>query len=180
MPKVELSAFSLSSIDKAIQEIEKYQKRVETAGKRIVEQLANMGFEAVYTVLSNHVWSGETLDSLTVTIRGNKATISAESEALLFIEFGAGIHYAFENGGHPLADRLGFGPGTYPGQTHAYDPGGWWFPTDDPRLAVVYDKSGRGWAHSYGIPPYKPFYSTSVMLREVMLDVAKGAFAEND
>lgn len=177
MPKIRFSATSLLSINRAILELEKYKNDVKSFGDRIVQELAKRGYDAIYTVLANHVWSGETINSLRVEDAGNgKMVISAESKALLFLEFGAGIHYAFANGGHPLADQLGFGVGTHPGQKHAYDEKGWWFPTDDPSLAIVHDKNGQGWAHSYGTPPYRPFYDASVSLRMMVLDVAREVF----
>jgi hypothetical protein len=49
-----------------------------------------------------------------------------EDKDILFIEFGAGIHYNNGNA-HPQASELGYGVGTYPGQTQAINPGYWWY-----------------------------------------------------
>lgn len=52
---------------------------------------------------------------------------SADVSPLLMSEFGAGTIA----GKHPKAAELGMGTGTFPGQTHANDPNGWWYQTLD-------------------------------------------------
>lgn len=52
---------------------------------------------------------------------------SADVSPLLMSEFGAGTIA----GNHPKAAELGMGTGTFPGQTHANDPNGWWYQTID-------------------------------------------------
>lgn len=173
MPKTIKVRLSTRSIDAAIKELEEYEKKVKNAAEFIANGLSQIGYTVAVTVMSGHVWSGETIESLEVVhVEQGKYILRAASKALLFFEFGAGVRYG---GGHPLAGELGMGPGTYPGQTHADDPNGWWFPTDDPRLIVSVDKNGQGWAHSYGNPPYMPFYQADVAIRENILRLAKEA-----
>ena len=45
--------------------------------------------------------------------------------------------------------------------------------TDDANLAIRTDKNGQMWAHSYGNPPYKPFYTASQRMKADLLKVAK-------
>jgi hypothetical protein len=120
--------------------------------------------------MAEHVYSGETISSLQVYQESaNKFILQAGSVALLFFEFGAGaIGY-----GHPLAGEFGMGPGTYPQQTRAFDPNGWWFPTDDANLAVRTNKDGQMWGHSYGNEPHMPFYQASQQMRADLLKVAR-------
>lgn len=165
--------FSLSekSISDAIKQLDDYRKKVENLGKEIAYRLSQLGYDVVYSILSDHVFTGETLDSLKVEEKGEgKYFLIANSKAILFFEFGAGVRYG---NGHPIAKELGFGPGTYPGKGHWDDPNGWWYPTDDPRLIVKYDKNGQGYGHSYGNPPYMPFYTASKQMRENILSIAK-------
>lgn len=160
---MELSA---ASIDAAIEKLNQYKRKLENAGDEIARRLAQLGYQTAYLIMSEHIYSGETITSLTVDELGNgKYVLKANSEALLFFEFGAGVNGV----GHPL----GMGVGTYPGQKHAFDPNGWWFLTDDPNLAVRKSKDGKMWGHSYGNPPYMPFYLASREIRDELLNVAK-------
>lgn len=172
MTKIKMK-LNAASISKALLEVKAYQKKVEEAGDKIARDLAHMGYSVAYGVMSGHVFSGETIESLDVIEDGpGRYILTAASQALMFFEFGAGVRYG---SGHPLAGELGFGPGTYPGKGHWDDPNGWWFPTDDPRLILKKDKNGQGWGHSYGNKPHMPFYNASKKMREDLLKVAKEA-----
>ena len=172
MPEITLR-LNDASIAAAIKEIKAYAKKVESAGEKIAKELSDRGYAVAYGVMSGHVFSGETLASLEVVKEApNRYILRADSTAILFFEFGAGVRYG---GGHPWDDDFGFGPGTYPGNGHWDDPEGWWFPTDDPRLAIRHDKDGQGWGHSYGNKPYMPFYKADKQMRADILEVAKEA-----
>lgn len=174
MPKIKLS-LSTSSIQSAIDQLNTYSKKLETAGAQIAKRLADIGYDVAYGVMSGHVFSGETSESLTVQKEAdNKYILYAASQAILFFEFGAGAKYG---SGHPWDDDFGFGPGTYPGNGHWDDPEGWWFPTDDTRLIIRTDKNGQGWGHSYGNKPHMPFYKADKAIKENLLRVAKEVLA---
>lgn len=175
MPKIKMK-LSPSSIQAAIDQINDYEKKVKLAGEKIAKQLADLGYKVAYGVMSGHVFSGETIGSLTVQkVEENKYILSAGSQALLFFEFGAGAKYG---AGHPWDDDFGYGPGTYPGNGHWNDPHGWWFPTDDPRLIIRTDKNGQGWGHSYGNKPHMPFYKADKAMRDNLLSIAKKVLSE--
>lgn len=170
MPKIKIS-LNEASINAALAEVKAYQKKVDQAGAEIARKLGKIGYDVAYSVMSGHVFSGETRESLELVEKApNKYILRAGSEALLFFEFGAGVRYG---GGHPWDDDFGFGPGTYPGNGHWDDPDGWWFPTSDPRLVIRRDKKGQGWGHSYGNKPYMPFYKASKAMREDILRIVR-------
>ena len=131
-------------------------------------ELANLGWDEAHAVLQNHVYSGQTIESLTAEVgkRGKNEHVYElymESPAALFVEFGAGLL----GQGHPKAAELGMGTGTYPGQTHAEDPNGWWFETDDPQLIVrTSEKTGKTYGHTYGNPPYMPMYLAAKKIKQ--------------
>ena len=161
------------SIDAAIRQLEDYRKGLERKAAEIAERLANAGFQVSFQIMGQHIYSGETISSLQVQeISPTKYLLTAGSVALLFFEFGAGVG----GGGHPLAGKMGMGPGTYPGQKHAFDKDGWWFPTDDENLIVRRDKDGQGWGHSRGNPPYMPMYNASQEMRSRLLEIAREVF----
>lgn len=147
--------------------------RLDELRDTVCERLANVGRDTANEILEDHVWSGETIGSLTAESAGTKqntkstsssSVVYMESPAALFVEFGAGVTYG---AGHPFAAELGMGPGTFPGQTHAFNQNGWWFKTDDPKLATKTDRYGYYWHHSYGNPPHMPMYhAAKAVLRE--------------
>lgn len=172
MPKIKLQLTD-KSISQALEEVKRYQKKVEKAGAEIARRLGELGYTVAYGVMQGHVFSGETIESLQLVEQSeNHFILMAESQAILFFEFGAGAKYG---GGHPWNDDFGFGPGTYPGNGHWDDPNGWWFPTDDPRLVIRWDRNGQGWGHSYGNKPHMPFYKADKAMRDDLLKIAKEA-----
>lgn len=90
------------------------------------------------------------------TLEGvKKATVSP----MLMIEFGSGLKA--EN----PANIPGVGTGTFPGQTHAENPGGWYY----------MDLDGN-WHHSTGVSPKMPMYYAGKEMREKIVAVAKEVF----
>lgn len=172
MPKIKVS-LSADSIEEAIREVNAYKNKVEKAGNEIAKRLSALGYDVAYSVMSGHVFSGETAESLEVVEKGDgKYVLYAASQALLFFEFGAGATYYGE--GHPWGDETGYKPGTFnPGSPNWNNPNGWWFPTDDPRLIWRIDKNGQGWAHSYGNKPHMPFYKADKAMKENLVKLAK-------
>ena len=175
MPQINFT-LDPTSIGHAIRLLKDYRRQVVAAGPEIAKRLAKRGYVVACNVMSGHVFSGETIESLKVIQEGdNTFILQANSKSLLFLEFGAGVRYG---GGHPWDDDFGLGPGTYPGAGHWDDPNGWWFPTDDPRLVIRRDKNGQGWGHSYGNKPHMPFYKADKAMRNDILEIAKEVFTE--
>lgn len=85
---------------------------------------------------------------------------SAEISPALMLEFGSGLKAENPSG------ISGVGQGTFPGQTHAFDKGGWWY----------MDLDGN-WHHSTGISPKMPMYYAGKELREKVVAVAREVFA---
>lgn len=158
--KVELNP---SSIDKAIRELEAYERSLDEKAKLLCERLAQMGALYAEWNFSGVLYAGDVGYRITVEPgEGNTYYIKADGETVLFMEFGAGVRHGY---GHPLASDFGMGPGTYPGQTHAFDPKGWWF-------------GGKGnWTHTYGNAPGMPMYNAAKDLRGEILQAAKEVFS---
>ena len=88
---------------------------------------------------------------------------SADVSPLLMAEFGAGI----EHDHNPRAHEFGMGAGTFPGQTHAMDPGGWWY----------MNLEGE-WIHSTGIEPTMPMTEASKAIVQNVNRIAKEVFGK--
>lgn len=86
---------------------------------------------------------------------------SADVSPLLMVEFGSGLRA--EN---PM-NIPGVGTGTFPGQTHAENPEGWWW----------MDLDGE-WHHSYGITPKMPMYKASMEMYTRVIAIAREVFGK--
>ena len=85
---------------------------------------------------------------------------------LLAIEFGSGIHY--NPTPNPLSSEMGYGVGTFPGQIHAMEPGGWYF----------WSEEKQQWIHSYGVKATMPMYSADMEIIQNVIKIAKEVFRE--
>ena len=93
--------------------------------------------------------------------KGERKT--AQLSPLLFAEFGSG----------KLAEVLfaisGVGQGTFPGQTHANDPGGWSY------KEWQSDHKGK-WHHSVGYAPTHPMYKADMEMLQKAEEIAREVF----
>lgn len=173
--------FSLDSksIGDAIEKIRKYRKEFEKKCEQLVSELAELGYQTAYEIISDHVFDGNTLGSLRVEqVAGadNIFVVSARSEAILILEFGSGLPAS--RAPHPEAAKHGMGAGTLSEKGHWNDPNGWYYPTDDYRLINKYNKDGtQGYGHSKGMTPQMPFYKAAREIERQIADVAERVFA---
>lgn len=166
------------SVGEAIDKIRKYRKDFEQKCERVASELADIGYQTAYRILSEHVFDGNTLSSLRVDhVAGtdNIFVVSARSEAILLLEFGSGLPAA--NTPHPEAAKHNMGAGTLSEKGHWNDPNGWYYPTDDPRLINKYSKDGtQGYGHSKGMKPAMPFYTAARDMERQIADVVGRVF----
>ena len=162
---IKLSLFNSSVNDKAVRELQDYAKWLETKKEELLQELVVRGWKIAGEHFDTAFYKGPNDDLyIDVEERGDgKYAIVAHGETAILIEFGAGITYY--GSGHPQADEFGFGPGTYPGQTHALTGKGWYLP-----------KSAGG-GHTYGNPPAKGMYEASKSLREELVEIARRVFS---
>lgn len=83
---------------------------------------------------------------------------------LLAIEFGAGIYYNKEK--HPQADVLGYGPGTFPGQVHAFEDG-WYY----------WDEKEQKWKYTHGVKATMPMHEADVEIIKRAVEIAREVFS---
>ena len=160
--KISINLFDPSSIDKAISQLENYSRDLDRKARELCERLAQMGALYAEWNFSGVLYSGDTDYKITVELgEGNTYIIKADGEAVLFMEFGAGVKHGY---GHPQAWEFGMGPGTYPGKGHWNDPKGWW-----------YGEPGN-WTHTYGNAPGMPMYNAAKDLRQEILQTAQEVF----
>lgn len=158
---------SRSSINDAINELKAYKKELINKNDIFVRRLVELGLNVVNMKVrqslgdSDDATSKAYVDSLGKLV---KAEIHLTGSDVLFIEFGAGIYYNTP-GQHPLEDEFGYGVGTYPGQTHAFDD--YWFYTDE---------QGNTGQISYGTQATMPMYSASIEMYQQVVRIAREVF----
>lgn len=134
MISVELNDAGLKKLTKAI---DKFEKDMIRKTQILVDRLAKEGLEIARVGFELAEYDG--VNDVKVDIEPRDETcvaIVATGNAVLFLEFGAGL-YGY---GHP--EPRNFGPGTYPGQKNALNPKGWYLPKEV--QAIVGKKKSKG------------------------------------
>lgn len=164
---------STSSVQNAIKELRQYQQdlnrkceefcqRLTELGKITAEARVNESPLGKYTIVTTDIQPEKTgCKAMLIATGVTKSTDYGDVNTLLFIEFGAGIHYNPVD--NPKAGELGFGVGTFPGQTHAFEDG-WWYPDG------VDEKGSTIWKYTHGTRATMPMYGAST---EMLLNVRK-------
>lgn len=173
---IKIDLFDRKSLQKAIDEINRYKNDLPRKCDLFVRRLTESGMRVAETAIAESP-QGKTI-TLTTDIRpekaGCKAILMATGKTvtssdgrsfslLLAVEFGAGIKYNAT--ANPKASEFGMGVGTFPNQTHAFDPNGWYYLGDDGE-----------WHHSYGVKATMPMYKASMEIQRNIKEIAKEVF----
>lgn len=156
-------------IDAMIRGVGAYQKWLVRKSNELARRLAEMGVVNASIEFSRAFYVGNNDTQMSLERRGDgRYAVVAQGEAVLFIEFGAGL-LAQQGGGHP--EPHGFGAGTYPGKGHWDDPNGWYLPKDK--------WQADGTKHSYGNVPAMAMYNTVKELERELDRVVREVFASD-
>lgn len=173
---IKIDLFDSKSLQSAIKQIQQYRDDLPRKCDLFVRRLTESGMRVAETAIAESP-QGKTI-TLTTDIRpekaGCKAILMATGKTvtssdgrsfslLLAVEFGAGIKYNAT--ANPKASEFGMGVGTFPDQTHAFDPNGWYYLGDDGE-----------WHHSYGVKATMPFYKAMLEIRKNVDKAVKEVF----
>lgn len=175
--KFTVDILSKSSVEDLKRKIEAYRDDLPRKCEEIATELAKIGLD----VASAKVNESPLGKYVTLSIQnenipnGSKALLIARGEVkqsegyadfstILAIEFGAGIYY--NKTINPNADKLGYGPGTFPGQIHAMEDG-WYF----------WDEKNQVWKYTHGVRATMPMYNATMEIYNQAVKVVKGVFA---
>lgn len=152
--KIKIDPFDKASINEAIKQLKEYKKWVFEKETILRQRLAMLGATVASIEFSRAIYNGTNDVTVRVDDDGKKATIFADGQSVLFIEFGSGSKYGY---GHPDANKHGYGPGTYSdgpdGKGHWNNEKGWWFGSSQ---------------HSFGNPPAMAMvHSRDTMVKEL-------------
>ena len=177
--KILKSDLSIDGLEKLKNKLLDYKRSLNVKCQLLIERLSQEGinvalnnvggfgkyitFSTNITHVDNDGCRGVMLATNTGIITSQWQTKNGEKSAdvspLLMVEFGSGLRAENPN------NIPGVGTGTFPGQTHASDPGGWWYK----------DLEGV-WHHSYGISPKMPMYKASIDMHTKIIKIAREVF----
>lgn len=169
---------STNQLEQTIEELHKYAERLAERCDQFVNELADIGIQTAKYYLVNIVedtsgnmvsygdkvvftkevsWDTEGATCILLPVSNpylvSWKTGSAVVDPILMAEFGSGM-YAAE--GHR---------GTFPNQTHAFDPKGWFWQDTDGKVH-----------HSYGIEPSRPLFKAKEEMQRQIHEVAERVF----
>ena len=163
-------SFSLdpASIQKAIREVQEYKAQLQRKNEILIDRLSKIGLQVVQSTMESipddekGSYYTEIVNNSAGDITG--AAIRLSGDKVLFLEFSAGFTYGTDSYPTPAGD--GYGVGTYPGQTHAFDPNGWWYT----------DENGEK-HHSYGNRAYMPMFRAEQAIILAVRETAREVFS---
>lgn len=156
--KMAIDLFDQGSINKAIKQLSKEKKSLQSKCLRFAKELAEAGIRiatmntgsafAPYIMFSMEIIDSTATGCKAIMYGRNTQTVfgegvdAAEISPILFAEYGAGIKNAVPP---HIVDGIEVGAGTFPDQQYALDPQGWYYQ----------DNQGI-WHHSFGYAPHAP------------------------
>lgn len=160
---------SVKGINNLIKQLNAYKKELEGKNELFVERLAEIGIPVINQHIAASVGDSDKTHETYITVRNygsvSRATLYVEGKDLLFIEFGAGVHFNSAAGSspHPKGQELGYTIGSYGKGQGAND---YW---------VYIDSEGQK-QFSQGTMATMPVYSAYVEIRRQILTIAKEVF----
>lgn len=170
---------SVKEIKAAQKQLRDYQKEIARKCEKFAKQLCDAGilvatqnagsYGKYITFYSDITSQGSGIKAVLIATntgllksewRTRDGVKSVDVSPLLMAEFGSGL-----KADNPRAGEFGMGTGTFPGQTHAGDPEGWWY----------MDLNGE-WHHSYGVTPTMPMCKASQEMIKNVRRIAKEVF----
>lgn len=146
---------SADSCRKAIKELEKYQKDLDRKIDKLCKRLAEFGLIKAREYFNQALYDGIKDAVVTVEQIENGYAVRASGSTVLFLEFGAGVHYPND---HPQAGEFAMEHGTYGRGLGKND---YWFYTGQPGNAggeLAYGHTNSTITH--GNPANMPMYKT--------------------
>jgi hypothetical protein len=157
---------TLSTIQDAIDALDKYERKLQQKNRQFLDKLSDVGVKTAESGFMSAQYDGEY--SITVSKQFEESTVYvvASGEAVAFIEFGTGIYYPDE---HPFATQPWMRHGSWStsemGKGHWDDKRGWW-----------YDTGGGEYVNTHGNPANMSFYNAAVDMKSRARETAMEVF----
>lgn len=166
---IKIDLFDSKSLQSAIKQIQQYRDDLPRKCELFVRRLAEVGIPIIDQNISAAAGDSDKNHNTYIKINSfgsySQAELIVESRSILFLEFGAGVHYNGNAGGspHPLGAEKGYTIGSYGKGQGKND---FWFYYADTGEAVM----------SHGTQATMPLYKAGLEIRRQILAIAKEVF----
>lgn len=159
--------FKSADISRLIKEVNSYRDSLTNKCELFVKRLSEIGIPIIDKNISSAEGDSDKSHYTHIEINSygaySQAKLICEGQDLLFIEFGAGIHYNGAGSPHPLGKEMGYTIGSYGKGQGKND---FWFYYKDSGEAVM----------SHGTQATMPMYKAAVEMRSQILNIAREVF----
>lgn len=172
MAKKIKSNLSIGQIRKLQQEIKALDKRINDKNVVFVRELAKLGIPIIDTKIAQAQGDSDKSHNTYIELTAGSTYVVGklvvEGRDLLFIEFGAGVHYNGSVGTspNPKGEERGYTIGSYGLGKGSQD-------------SWIYKAPTGEWVRSYGTEATMPVYSASQEIRDKIKETAKRVFCTN-
>lgn len=166
---ININLYDFDSIQRAIEQIQNYRFDLNNKCAVFVRRLAEVGIPVIDQKISSAIGDSSKNHNTYIKINSfgpySQAVLIVEGKDLLFIEFGAGVHYNGNSGGspHPKGKEMGYTIGSYGKGQGKND---FWFYYADSGEAVM----------SHGTESTMPVYKAGIEIRRQVLKIAREVF----
>ena len=166
----------VTGVERLINKLRTYQKSLEEKQHRLLEGLVKLGIDVASVKFQTAQYDGENdviVNRQPEWVGDNKLFLTATGNAVTFIEFGAGIHYAEQ---HPNAAAFGAIRGAYGQGKGSRDSWGYYgTPGTNGRVIKENDKGTVVLTH--GNPPARAMYDSVKEMRNQIANIAREVFS---
>lgn len=166
--KIKVNPLDPDSIDKAIAEVEKYEKFIAEKAQELVRLLKELGVEKAKELVP--IDTGVAQQSIIGYMDENKGIIQAGGYCK-YIEFGTGVRGLGSQ--HPSPEYLAI-------MQWAYNSGATIFTTKDGREGWYYPADDGSWRFTEGMPSRPFMFETAQYLKREASRLAKEALANGE
>ena len=170
MTKITIDALNPDSFARAADSVRKLQKTYVNKNREFVKRLTEAGISVIYKNLWGYGDSEPPEVNTPHVLMGHKdgvmtATLRLYGEDVMFVEFGAGVHFNGPAGSspNPLGVQLGYTIGSY---GHGQGAREYWFYEDETGATQV----------SYGTEATMPMWRADQEIRQKFASIAKSVF----
>ena len=168
-----------TNVNTIISQLNQYKANLQSKNKLMLERLAQIGINIAQVKFGSAQYDGYNDVSVPGTpqwISDTTLQISAEGNAVTFIEFGTGVFYPSR---HPMEAELGFIRGEYGEGKGSNDSWGYYgLPGTNGR--EIRKKNGQTVVITHGNPPARAMYDAANIMRSRIVDIAKEVYGSND
>lgn len=167
----------VTGLDSLIKKLTSYQKSLEEKQRRLLEKLVEVGIDVASAKFQTAQYDGENdvvVNRQPEWVGDNKLFLTATGNAITFIEFGTGIHYAEQ---HPKAAALGAIRGAYGQGKGSHDSWGY-YGTPGTNGQVVKESDKGTVVLTHGNPPARAMYDSAKEMRNQVVTIAREVFGQ--